>query len=319
MAVVDLSARACADGISSTRAVWSPDSSKVVFFLSSIVIGKSGPLGTLATDGTVVTLLETDDPASPFGGATAAGFVDDDTVIFTRMLVAPSDAMIHEVHTIGVDGTDDAVVGTLAIGSGTEAFFPDAELFDATTVYFQPNGRSMAPGSWRYEPTSGTIGLVAAADEGAPFSAQPVGVRSGLMVTADGQRLGAFTSNRDEAGFFALSSIDGAWSIAIDDLDTDYMILSAALSPDGSQLAVFEFYRGDDTTVADSEASGRVSITSVESLSRGEAAWSTITGIGPGTPSNDLDRDVTTITWPTADRIHVELLDRLIAVTVGDA
>lgn len=169
------------------------------------------------------------------------------------MLVAPSGALTHEVHTIGVDGTNDAVVGTLEIGSGTEVFFPDAELFDGTTVYFQPNGRSMAPGSWRYQRTSGTIGLVAAADEGAPFSAQPVGVRTGLMVTAD------------------------------------------------------------------REASGRVSIASVESLSRGEAAWSTITGIGPGTPSNDLDRDVTTVTWPTADRIHVELLDRPLAVAVGDA
>ncbi len=94
---------------------------------------------------------------------------------------------------------------------------------------------------------------------------------------------------------------------------------TAPTSPDGAQLAVFEFYRGDDSTVTDSEASGRVSIAPVESLSRGEAAWSTITGIGPGTPSNDLDRDVTTITWPTADRIHVELLDRLIAVAVGDA
>lgn len=46
VAVADLSARERADGISSTRAVWSPDSSKVVFFLSSIVIGESGPLGT---------------------------------------------------------------------------------------------------------------------------------------------------------------------------------------------------------------------------------------------------------------------------------
>jgi hypothetical protein len=207
----------------------------------------------------------------------------------------------------------------LEIGSGTEVFFPDAELFDGTTVYFQPNGRSMTPGSWRYEPESGTIGLIAAADEIAPFAAQPVGVRSGLLVTADAERLGAFTSNRDEAGFFALSSIDGSSSIAIDDLDIDYMILSAALSPDGAHVAVFEFYRGDDEAVADSEASGRVSIASVESLSRGQAEWSTITGVGPGAPSRDLDRGFTTITWPTADRIHVELLDRLIAVRVGPA
>ena len=307
----------CAEGITPTAAVWSPNSSNVLFYEESFFEGRSGPLGTFGLDGTLLTLLETDDPSDPVGGATAAAFVDGDTVVYSRLIVAePSGALTYEVHTIGADGSDDAVIGTIDIGTGTDVFLPESEVFDGTTVYFQPNGLSMPAGTWRFEPESGAIGLVEPADEGARFSAYPFDVQGGLLITADGERLGSFTSNRDAARFFTISSIDRSASTMIDDLDPEYMILSAALSPDGSHLAVFEYFRGDDESVANSEASGRVSITSTESLLRGEPEWTTLTGVGPGAPSVDLDGPHT-ITWPTLGRVQVQLIERAFAIDVG--
>lgn len=314
--VADVTERVCAEGVDPTRAAWAPDSSRVVFYRSSMMLGRSGPLGLLATDGTVVTLLETGDPEDPFGGATASGFVDTETVIFTRMRVDPSDSLTYEVHTVGVDGSDDAVIGTIDIGSGTDVFLPEAELFDETTVHFVPNGLSVVPGAWRFEPTADAIGVIAPVEPDARYSAQPVDVAGGLLVTVDAERIGSFTSNRAEAQFFTLSAIDRSASVAIDDLDPDYMILSAALSPDGAHLAVFEYYRGDDTMVANSEASGRVSIAPTASLFQGDPTWATLDGIGPGAPSLDLDRGFSTITWPSTDHVYVELLDRAFAVDV---
>lgn len=319
MSLSDPSARVCVDGIDPTQAAWSPDSGRVVFLRSSITRSQSAPLALLATDGELVTLLETDDPASPFGGATAAGFVDDDTVVYTRMLVAPAGALTYQVHTVDVDGSNDTVVGTLDIGGDVDVFFPASEVFDGTTVYFQPNGPSMRPGTWRFEPETGAFGLVEVADDGTPFSARPHMVRGGLLITVDGERLASSTTHRDDARFFTISSIDRSASAVIEDVDDEYMILSAALSPDGAHVAVFELYRGDERQVADSEASGRVSITSTASLFRDDAEWSTITDVGPGTPSLDLDREFSTITWPTPDRIHVELTERAFAVDVAPA
>ena len=317
--VDDPSDLTCADGIDPTAADWSPDSSKVLFYEESFIESRSGPLGTFAIDGTLGTLMETDDPTSPFGGATAAAFVDDDTVVYAQMIVdEASGAVTYEVHTIAADGSDDAVIGTLDIGTGNDVFLPMSAEFDGTTVYFEPNGLSMRPGTWRFDPESDSIGLIEPADEGAAFSAHPVDVRNGMLITADGGRLGAFTSNRDAAGFFTISSIDRSISVVIDDLDADYMILSAALSPDGAHLAVFEYYRGADEAIVDSEASGRVSITSTGSLLRGEPAWTTLTGVGPGAPSVELDGPAT-ITWPTPDRIQVQLIDRAFVIEVGAA
>lgn len=310
--IADATDRVCAEGFDPTGVTWAPDSSGVVFHRSSMTLGQSGPLGILATDGTVVTLLGTDDPADPFGGATASGFVDPETVIFTRMRVEPSDSLTYEVHTVGIDGSDDTVLGSLDIGSGTDLFFPGAELFDETAVYFVPNGLSVVPGAWRFEPTSGAVGAILPVDQDARYSARPYDVAGGLLVTVDAERIGGFTSSRAEAQFFALTSIDGSESVAIDDLDPDYMVLSAALSPDGAHLAVFEYYRGDDTGIAESDASGRVSIAPTESLLRGEPTWSTIDGIGPGAPS----RGSPTISWSSPDRVDVELLDRAFVIDV---
>lgn len=317
--VADTTDRVCAEGSDPTGVTWAPDSSGVVFHRSSMTLGQSGPLGILATDGTVVTLLETADPADPFGGATASGFVDAETVIFTRMLIEPSDSLTYEVHTVGVDGSDDAVLGTIDIGSGTDVFFPEAEIFDDTAVYFVPNGLSVVPGAWRFEPTADAIGVILPVEQDARHSALPVDVAGGLLVTVDAERIGSFTSNRAEAQFFALTSIDGSATVAIDDLDTDYMILSAALSPDGAHLAVFEYYRGDDTAIADSDASGRVSVAPTASLLQGEPTWSTIGGIGPGAPSLDLDSGVSTISWPSTDHVYVELLDLAFVIDVRPA
>lgn len=306
----------CADGINPTWADWSPDSSTVLFYEESFTESRSGPLGTLTTDGTLATLVETDDPTSPFGGVTAAGFVDDDRVVYARLIVDdPSGDFTYEVHTMEVDGSDDAVIGTIDIGTGTDVFFPVSEKFDGTAVYFQPNGATMQPGTWRFEPESDAVGLVEPADDDAPWSAVPVDVRGGLLITADSERLGSFTSNRDEAQFFTISSIDRSASMVIADLDPEYMILSAALSPDGSHLAAFEYYRGDDDSVANSEASGRVSITSTASLLRGEPEWTTLTGVGPGAPSVVDGRTV--VAWPTPDRVQVQLIDRAFAIDVG--
>ena len=314
----DPSESTCADGVNPTWAGWSPDSSMVLFYEESLTQGRSGPLGTLTIEGTVTTLVDTDDPTEPFGGVTAAGFVDDDRVVDTRMIVdEPSGNFTYEVHTMAVDGADDALVGTLDIGTGVDVFFPESEQFDGTVVYFSPNGPSMQPGTWRFEPESGAIGLVEPADDGAPWSAVPVDARGGLLITADRDRLASYTSNRDEAQFFTMSTIDGSASTVIADLDPDYMILSAALSPDGTHLAALEYYRGDDDSIADSAASGRVSIASTASLLRGEPDWNTLAGVGPGAPSGVVDGP-SAVAWPSIDRVQVNLIDRAFVIDVGE-
>jgi hypothetical protein len=137
-----------------------------------------------------------------------------------------------------------------------------------------------------------------------------------VLLSVESSRLAAYSSHRVEARFFHLTTTDAANNAPIDDIDRDYMILSAALAPDGAHVAVFESSRGDDSAIGDSAASGRVSIATTASVIERRPIWFTIADVGPGLPSRDLDRAGTTITWPSADRVYVELTDAAYEIAV---
>ncbi len=319
---VDPSTEVCNDSIEVSFVTWAPGSSMVLFNFVSWTQGRSGPLGTFGIDGTVTELVEPIEPDEPIGGADSAGFVDADTVLYSRLIFEPGWKL--EVHTVGIDGSDRQLLGSLDLGSPPNLFITGIGVVDGTSLYIQattPAGGGN--GIWRYDAERDAFGRIVeyrdSADGTELVESSPVAVRGGLLLSVENERLAAFTSNREDARFFDLTTTDGATSVSIDDLDDDYMILSAALSPDGAHVAVYEFYRGDDGATADSAAVGRASIATTASLLAGEPVWFTITDVGPGAPGRNLDRSGTTITWPTTDRLYVELLDDAYAIDVVPA
>jgi hypothetical protein len=321
----DASDEVCDDSIESNFVVWSPDSSKVLFNLYSSVLGRSGPLGTFAVDGTVTTVVEPSTNEALFDGVTAAGFVDADTVVYTHVVNEPARQL--DVHSVSIDGGDDRLIGSLSLGSlgtGGDVFLPIAGLLDGATLYSNVTTRAVGGnGIWRYDADTDAFGRLVDDDPTGPAGllagSTPVAVRGGVLLFVESARFAAYTSHRDDARFFGLTTTDGARSASIDDIDPDYMILSAALSPDGAHVVVYEWYRGDDRAIGESAASGRVSIATTASIIDGRPIWFTETDVGPSLPSRNLDRTGTAVTWPTDDRVYVELTDAAYEIVVEPA
>jgi hypothetical protein len=316
----------CSDSIESNFVVWAPDSSKVLFNLYSPASFRSGPLGTFAVDGTTNVLVEPSAGEALFDGAVAAGFVDADTVLYSRVVNEPARRL--EVRSVAIDGGDDRLVGSLSLGSlslaGGDVFLPSADLVDGLTLYNSVNTRAVGGnGIWRYDADTDAFGRLVddgpAGPDGPLAVSTPVAVRGGVLLSVESARLAAFSSHRGDARFFRLTTTDAASSVRIDDIDADYIIMSAALSPDGAHVAAYEWYRGDDQAIGESAASGRVSIATTASIMAGRPIWYAITDVGPGLPSRNLDRAATAVTWPTADRVYVELTDAAYEIEVVPA
>jgi hypothetical protein len=311
----------CGDSIESSFVVWAPDSSRVLFYLYSLTSLRSGPLGTFAVDGTATVLVEPSASKALFDGPVAAGFVDADTVLYSHVVHEPARRL--EVHSVAIDGGDDRLVGSLNLAGG-DVFLPSADLVDGLTLYSTVGTRAVGGnGIWRYDADTDAFGRLVDGDPTGPdgllVGSTPVAVRGGMLLSVESSRLSAFSSHRSDARFFGLTTTDAAISVRIDDIDADYMILSAALSPDGAHVAAYEWYRGDDQAIGESAASGRVSIATTASIMEGRPIWYAITDVGPGLPSRNLDRAGTGVTWPTADRVYVELTDAAYEIEVVPA
>jgi hypothetical protein len=316
----------CSREIEASFVVWAPDSSRVLFNHYSLVTSRSGPLGTFAVDGTLTSLVEPLRRDALFDAVAAAGFVDAHTVLYSHVVNEPARQL--DIHRMSVDGGDVELVASLSLGSlglgEGGLFLPAADLVDGSTLYSSVDTRAAGgTGIWRYDADTDAFGRLVDDDgsgqSGVRVWSTPVAVRGGVLLSVERNRLAAFTSHRGRARFFRLTTTDGAGSSPIDDLDADYMILSAALSPDGAHVAVYEWYRGDDRAIGESAASGRVSIATTASVMDRSPIWYAITDVGPSLPSRNLDRAGTALTWPTADRVYVELTNAAYEIEVVPA
>jgi hypothetical protein len=62
-----------------------------------------------------------------------------------------------------------------------------------------------------------------------------------------------------------------------------------------------------------------VSIATTASVMDRSPIWYAITDVGPSLPSRNLDRAGTALTWPTADRVYVELTNAAYEIEVVPA
>ena len=177
----------CNDSIESNFVVWAPDSSKVLFNPYSFQLGRAGPLGTFAVDGTVTALVEPSANEAFEDGVAAAGFVDADTVLYTRAVYGPASRL--DVHRIVIDGGDDRLIGSLSLGSvspGAGMFSLGAELVDGATLYSSVNTGSVdGNGIWRYDAETDAFGRLVEDDSTGPSGpvtrSAPVAVRGGVL------------------------------------------------------------------------------------------------------------------------------------------
>lgn len=291
---------------------WSPDSGRVVISDFVFRFLRSAPLTLLDTEGNETTLA----PAVPdadriIGSAFGPTFVDDDTVIFGRVL---DDPIRPEYSTIAVDGSEEEVAFVLSNPRGDDPWLPFfapiadedtlllpigdtvGEPVDIWSIDLDDGEATQLTDERRDRDTSGFGSLALA----------PVDLSDDHLLVIDANASGDFLRAAGDITLFSLVDRDDETFTPIADRPGESHRF-ATLSPEGAFLATvsIDLERRVESTLL---------IASVETVLDGEPDWQELSLGDRPTGSIDLGAVGGSLRWDQDDALLLETPDELLRI-----
>jgi hypothetical protein len=241
-------------------------------------------------------------------------------VVFARVL---DDPFRTEFSTVELDGRTPRRVGVLEAPDDRSVWLPASDwVVGDRALYMTMVGDTALPdGIWRFDLVDGSSAKIVGEEVGDPppsrAGREPVDVGGEALLVAHAARLGRFTRSVDERDFFDIVDLGTGLVTPIRDRETDRVNRQAALSPDGSFVAVMAEYLGDDDRVRES-AFQRISVASVASVVGGSPQWYDLATFDSKAASLDLGVGLTSLVWDLDDRLFAEMSDGLYRIELAE-
>lgn len=291
---------------------WSPNGERVVISDFVFRFLRSAPLTVLDTDGSETTLA----PAVPdedriIGATFGPTFVDDDTIIFGRVL---DDPIRPEYSTIAVDGSDEEVAFVLSNPDGDDPWLPFFAPVADEEALLLPIGDNVGEpvDIWSIDLDDGEATRLTDErrdDEATGFGSlalAPVDLSDGHVLVIDANASGDFLRAAGDITLFSLVDRDDETFTSIEDRAGESHRF-ATLSPDGAFLATV-------SVDLESRFDSTLLITSVDSVLDGEPDWQELSLGDRPLGTIDLGAVGASLHWDEDDTLLLETPDELLRI-----